>query len=334
MDAVRHFVTTRDGVRLMLLHFPARRRASPAVLLLHGFAQNHRAFDAPNRSFARHLQHAGFHVFVGTLRGRHASHKHAASLPHGFWHYVEEDAPALVRGMAALVPEDVPRLMVGHSMGGIITVSLPEHVGNLLCGRVAWCSPLWFLHWLGPLHGPLALWMRAVRAGLPVPLPTSVVGPGLAFGAPVLDRARPWPMAVWKPGGVEPALLKWALQKTFAPEGLRVLADLMELGRTKGAHAGKVPVMARLRTLTGPLLVAAADHDALAPPRSVRPLYEAAQAAQRRWMVFGRRHGGHSFGHLDVILGRAAPAIVWPAVTTFLAQAAHAAGLGPGAIPE
>ena len=62
------------------------------------------------------------------------------------------------------------------------------------------------------------------------------------------------------------------------PEAWRVLADLMELGVSSGRTAGGVPVAERAASIEGPLLVAAAGEDRLAPPRSVHPLRDAADA--------------------------------------------------------
>ncbi|MBI5494976.1 MAG: alpha/beta fold hydrolase [Deltaproteobacteria bacterium] len=316
MTPHRLVARTGDGVHLTVRHFPARKDRAPAVLVVHGFAQNHRAFDVPGRSLAHHLAEHGVHVFLGELRGRHASHRGAATLPHGFRHYVDEDAPAMLEAVTRHLGQE--RVMVlGHSMGGLICAALPERAARHVAARILLCPPYRFLDWLTVARRPLALWMRAVRAGLPLRLPTRMVGPALAAGRALLDLPLPTPLAVWAPGSVEPDMLEWALHHSFAWEAWRVLADLLELGATHGERAGRVPVGDRVRALEGPLLVLAANRDGLAPPRTVEPLYRAAGSREKEYRVLGRelRRG---MGHLDAVMGKHAPAHVWPVLREFL----------------
>ena len=60
-----------------------------------------------------------------------------------------------------------------------------------------------------------------------------------------------------------------------------------------------------------PALVIAGTHDLLAPVASVRPGYTLHPGPDRTWWEL-------PFGHADVILGRDAPAQVWPVITRWL----------------
>src|SRR5690606_153600 len=69
-----------------------------------------------------------------------------------------------------------------------------------------------------------------------------------------------------------------------------------------------------------PLLVLAAEHDTLLPPRDARRAYDHSQASDKAFVSFGPRRGDDAFGHLDLILGHKAPEQVWPVVLDWLAD--------------
>src|SRR5690606_26287692 len=66
-----HYARTRDGWQLALHHRPpARGGHGTPLLLCHGMGSNRFNMDGPGRaSLARHLQAAGFDVWVLELRG-------------------------------------------------------------------------------------------------------------------------------------------------------------------------------------------------------------------------------------------------------------------------
>ena len=68
-------VTTDDGVELdvHLSRGSATAADAPVVIVCHGFIQNRRAFEAPERSMLDHLRSLGVCVAVIELRGRHGS---------------------------------------------------------------------------------------------------------------------------------------------------------------------------------------------------------------------------------------------------------------------
>jgi hypothetical protein len=71
-----HYVSTRDGWRIAVVHYKARTDASTKhkypVLLCHGLSSNRLAYDmgADQVSFARYLANEGFDVFAIELRGK------------------------------------------------------------------------------------------------------------------------------------------------------------------------------------------------------------------------------------------------------------------------
>ena len=61
----------------------------------------------------------------------------------------------------------------------------------------------------------------------------------------------------------------------------------------------------------GPLLVIAGANDDLAPPASVRPAFVRSYAADKTYRAL-------PLGHIDLLVGRAAPRLTWALVTDWL----------------
>ena len=89
---------------------------------------------------------------------------------------------------------------------------------------------------------------------------------------------------------------------------------------------GAVDYRAALGRVDTPLLLIAGSADRLATPAAVRRTLDYLPPAAASYLEFGRAHG-HSidYGHADLILGRAAPAEVFPAVARWLAERAATA---------
>ena len=295
---------TPDGaqVHLTVHRAPA---AAASVLLLHGFAQNAAIFDVPGRSMVAALVDAGITAMVAQMRGRTQRVR-----AHGLGRYVFLDAPTLVAAAAAQA--NGPLIMVGHSMGALVAACLPAPASALLAGRVLVAPPFHFAPQLAALRAPLsyALGKTALH------LPTRMAGPLLGALRGVVDVR--WPrslMATWAPGSTEPHVLAHVLAASFVDEPAGVLADLMSLGR--GApYAGRVPVLQSLAQLTGPALVLGGHADGLAVSSGVRRLYQALGTPDRTLQLYP------GVGHVDILVGRSAPAVSWPAMLGFVHRVA------------
>jgi pimeloyl-ACP methyl ester carboxylesterase len=316
----RRTLRAEDGAELAYVRrwVPSAAGEKGALILCPGFAQNHRAFDVPGRSMMDHLARAGFQVYALTLRGKHRSGLVAASRGHAFSHYVRCDAPAAI----AWVKKRHGKVgWIGHSMGGLVGVSLAPSWQKEISALCCIGSPLKPGRSLVG-HALLSrLGMSLVRRGQRrrVPLPTESAGQFLHRGSRPLDLPFVrFPLQVWAPGSMDKANLQFGLQETFDRESFGALADMMDLVRTDGEWAGDIPLGQRLRNLETPLLVIAGDRDGLATKDQVRALYERAGPARKSWLLLDRQRCGVSFGHLDLISGRAAPQWVWPQVGAFL----------------
>jgi len=115
----------------------------------------------------------------------------------------------------------------------------------------------------------------------------------------------PWlpiPLRAWAPGAFEPALREEYLRAAFDVGTLGQLADIADRARDFGDQWSRCAV---------PALVIAGERDLIAPPASVYPGYAEGPEGDRTWAAL-------PFGHGDLILGRDAPARVWPLVTRWL----------------
>jgi len=322
----RLLVETSDGVRVAL----ARLRSAPngsaggaPVLCVHGVACNGRTFDfGPGRSLGRSLAAAGFDVYLLDLRGAGASDR-PRRWAFGFFDYVDRDVPAV---LAAIKARTGARrvLWVGHSMGGLIGF---EHLAAAdgrgpadLAAVVAIGSPLNLAGTRADLRA-LARLMPLVRVLMPfVPL-----GFVTRFLSPWAGRLRAYPETLFvNPAQTPGAVLRHFMVEVVHDVSRRVLDELTaRLLHDVSATGRPVDVVREgLARSTVPTLVlaGAADH--------IAPLAACDLRAQRRGcdhtqIELSTQAGApFDFGHLDLIVGDAAPTHVYaPVVSFLLAQA-------------
>ena len=292
----------RFMVRKRTLSPEAPLRRHP-VLLLHGFGQNRRAWHLSGRSFANHLAAEGFDVFNTELRGHGRSRRAGAPPPRSLDESVDVDLPAALDTVAALSGH-ARVFLVGHSLGGLISYAVAAARPSRVAGVVTLGAPYRF----GAGNPTLALARRAMVSAAAVvgahrPFPMALVRAGFRGTAPAWDL--PWlplPLRAWAPGAFEPSLRDEYLREAF---------DVGTLGQL--AHvAARAREFERAWSLCEvPALVIAGEHDLLAPPASVHPAFVEGLGRHRTWATL-------PFGHGDLILGRDAPAQVWPLVTRWL----------------
>jgi pimeloyl-ACP methyl ester carboxylesterase len=284
--------------------------ARAAVILLHGFIQNAAAWSVPSRSLVHTLVDAGYAVYPFNLRGRDGG-----VVRHDLLTAVDEDAAAVVHAVA---DRHERVAFVGHSMGGLIGASLPPRAAQKLAAVAVLGSPLF--------PGRPILHRRPVTTSL------WTFGRGMGFsgrafdgpryarafvaGRKLLDGAmsRALPLPLWRPGSfADDNDLRHTLENAFAFDSHHVLADLIDMVRTSGVSAGRLPIARRLQEMTAPLLAIAGDVDALAPPDSVRALVQRTASRDKRFLEV-------SAGHIDLVVGDSAPSLVWGPLTSFLGR--------------
>jgi pimeloyl-ACP methyl ester carboxylesterase len=321
-------VETPDGVSLAL----ARLRPAPdgpaggaPVLCVHGVACNGRTFDfAPDRSLGRTLAAAGFDVYLLDLRGAGSSGR-PPRWDFGFFDYVERDVPAV---LAALKARTGARrvLWVGHSMGGLIGfehLAAPDARGEAdLAALVAIGSPLNLVGTRADLRG-LARLMPLVRWLTPV----VHLGFVTRLLSPWAGRLRVYPETLFtNPAQTPGAVLRHFMVEVVHDVSRRVLEELVARLLHDRSTTGRPVDAVRTGLARSPVptlvLAGAADH--IAPLRAC-DLGAQRAACDHTWVELSRRAGAPvDFGHLDLVVGDAAPTHVYaPIVSFLLARAAR-----------
>jgi pimeloyl-ACP methyl ester carboxylesterase len=292
-----------DGRLAILRKFV--RPDGPKVVLVHGFAQNRYTWHSPGRSLSAWLAARGFDVHVLELRGH--GNSRAAGGPERFADYVA-DARVAARSLRE------PAFWVGHSLGGAAGYA------------VATETPVRGVIGLGALYrfgqANLALNVlcrlsnlvrgREILGGLSVR--TRLAGQLLGRLYGISDIAGyAFPISGWAPGSIEPELLAERLERGFDWTSLHVWLDMARWGAEHDFDYA-----AAWKRTDVPLLVIAGDLDHLMPPDDARAAYDEAGSTDRRWVLMDDWNTGVHWGHLDLILGREAPRVVWPLLADWM----------------
>jgi polyhydroxyalkanoate synthase subunit PhaC len=288
-----------------------------AVLLVHGFGQNRYTWHTSRRSFANYLAAEGFDVFNLDLRGRGRSRRFGALQDTILDDYIREDVPAAIRTVLRVSAHSQVYL-VGHSMGGIISYAVAgSTMRDEVAGVVSFGSPYRFglgsrfLAFVGPLLYGARL--TGIFDRNP-PLPIRKLGEHMVKRSWLWDNPRvPIPMRPWTPRSMEPEILAENLSAAFEHTRVAIALGLVGLGSESAlkSHDGLNDYGLAFELADKPLLVIAGSRDALAPPASVRPVYDRSRSSDKTFREF-------PLGHIDLLLGRDAPQLVWPLVKTWL----------------
>jgi pimeloyl-ACP methyl ester carboxylesterase len=298
------------------------------VLLIHGFGQNRYAFHLPSRSMVNHLARAGFDVFNIDLRGRGRSEHLGATRPNAVLDFIRHDVPTALDEIAAISGPQ-PVFLVGHSLGGVIAYAVAADHPDRVAGVVSLGAPYHFAsgsRWIGGFGAAFLALDR--RFPLPnVPVPTR------GFGSLVRATRRfvesplyPFPIRGFRRGALEPHILNehMALAMDF---GCVVTLRAMftwasELAAQGAASAERLFGYARrFEALDMPLLVIGGTDDDLAPPASVKPAFLHSKSSDKRYREL-------PFGHIDMLVGRDAPLLIWPLIEAWIGQRAYRRPLG------
>jgi polyhydroxyalkanoate synthase len=292
-----------------------------AVLLIHGFGQNRYTWHTSRRSFANYLAAEGFDVFNLDLRGRGRSRRFGALHDTIIDDYIREDVPSAIRSVLRVSGEKQV-FLVGHSMGGIIGYAVAgSTMREEVAGVVTFGSPYRF--GLGSrflaAFGPLLYGARLTGIfDRNPPIPIRWIGGQMAKRRWFWDNPLiPIPMRPWHPRSMEPEILAENLAAAFEHTRVAIALGLVGLGSESAlkSHDGLNDYGLAFELADKPLLVIAGSRDALAPPASVRPVYERSRSSDKTFREF-------PLGHIDMLLGRDAPQSVWPLVRTWLSARA------------
>ena len=291
------------------------------VLLVHGFGQNRYAWHLPSRSLANHLVREGFDVFNLDLRGHGRSRALSRRRARGVECYVREDLPSAIEEVQRL-SGGRPVWVVGHSLGGLITYAAAPALDGAIAGIASIGSPYHFTRGSFSLRG-IAMFMRALSAARVKPgnlaLTIRPIGAVMrTFRAVAEHPLYPIPLRGWHAGSLEPHVLDEHLRLAFDNAGLGEILDMFDWANQRRFGGQGTDYVDRFEKLALPLLVVSGSNDDLAPPASVRPAFVRSRSPDKTYRSF-------ALGHIDLLVGRDAPKVVWPLVSGWVGARLKAA---------
>jgi predicted alpha/beta hydrolase len=318
-----HFAHTPDGWRLALhRHAAGPPELGLPVILCPGYACNRHFIDwDAEYSLARFLARRGFDAWVIELRGRGLSHPTPACAAPRTWTFDDlalHDVPTAVRHVARMTRRRVA--WVGHSMGGMLLYASLGGPGGAelpIVAGVTLAAPVAF----PPVSSELLA--RLGRLLLDVAL-TETIHQRLALGVLWQLVGRTAALGIgMNPANVDRRVVGAALQHALCNVSrakLRQLSDWSLTGRFASVD-GRVDYRAALAHITTPLLVVAGTADRLATPATVERALAHLPPRTATYLEAGRGQGfSVDYGHVDLVLGRAAPAEIFPAIADWLAR--------------
>lgn len=258
------------------------------VILLHGSFTNRRFWFSPKGiGFGAYLARAGFDVWIPEMRGHGLSPRNPTYRKNRVLDYARYDLPAI----ADFVMEQTGQAphWMGHSLGGVVLAAAAG--GGYLEQRSAASLTL--------------LGAQVSRVYLPLKLPL-VEWSGHFFLScmPHLSGTRLGRGPEDEPIGVARDALRWY--------GL--------FGRF---GSGTENWWQGLATVRIPVLAVSAEGDRQDPPAACERLLRQFGSATREHLCLGPRNGFSSpFGHVEMLISKAAQREVWPRLTDWLRRQA------------
>jgi alpha-beta hydrolase superfamily lysophospholipase len=328
MDRVANALT-EDGWRIALhVYEPSneKKRRHP-VVLCHGLAANHMAFDThADTSLARHLASRGYLALAVDLRGHGHSERPTRRGERRFgWSfddYLLFDVPATIAW--AKHASGAPSVhWIGHSMGGLLAYAHLARGGSRdFCSVTTIGSSLDYsgtksgFHSLYPLRSLLER-IPFVPVGLLARATAGLVG---RVETP-FQRFNVWP------SNIDPDHWRRVSRCGFHAVSAPVMAQLASAMRAGGLRSrdGSTAYLDGLASATAPVLAVAGDRDAQCPPDAAERTLAMLGSPRRELRVFGksRGHGDH-YGHFDLVIGRRAKAEVFPCIDAWVDAADEA----------
>ena len=279
----------------------------PAVILVHGFAQNRFTWRLSQRSLCGYLAQRGYEVLNVELRGHGLSRRWGAPGAEGIADYVED----LVRVVSRC--REAP-FVVGHSLGGAAGIGVASRVP--IRGLVHLAGVYAFARNNATMRALArsTLAFEPVLRRAPIRVRTGWAGSALSRLYQITDIAGYGaPIAGWAPGSIERDLLDERLRLGFDWTSVEVW---LEMSRWAVGRSG--PFHEAFATLDLPLLVAVGDVDPLVRVDDARRCYQASGSSDKELIVFDAFDHQVHWGHIDLILGRMAPVEVWPRLVAWL----------------
>lgn len=323
-----HHVRTDDGWTIALRRYRPRGEGPifrEPVILCHGLGANHfNLYWDPPWGLAQYLADRGHDCWVISLRGHDGSdrpdRRRGRRWGFTFDDYLRHDVPAAI-GHVLRTTGEARAQWVGHSMGGILAYALAgtEWEERLGAGIVAVASPASFSH-----QRYLIRWARVgtflcIGGRLPQRWITRMIAPFTGH------FEIPFSELVIAPKSMEPQVVRRLQANAFEDisEGVMRQFDDWVRNDTIRSFDRSIDYGARLAALRVPILLVGGSKDRMAPPGCMRAAFERIGSEAKRLILFGREFGSQAdYGHGDLLLGRRAPAEVFPAIEAWLRERA------------
>jgi predicted alpha/beta hydrolase len=306
----RVYYRTEDGWEAPLWRYPPPPgQPGEPILMVHGFAANHLAFDFhTDVSLARTLRAAGFDVYLMEHRGdRMSIAPEGRQHSYDFDDIVTQDVPAAIARIQEIT--GFGRVMwLGHAMGGqLLYAHLARGGAQDIAAAITLCAPVTFE--VPKSHARLAAAVaRLVPEGWLIP--TRALQQLIA---PITSTEMASPLALDTEG---PLLRGMMLHGSEDVEVglLRQITRWLQSGTLTDRH-DQLDYLAAIRGIEIPLFGVAAKGDPICPPTSARPALEALHPAHIKWKLLDE-----DWGHVDVLMGRRAPKLLFPELVAWLVQ--------------
>lgn len=253
------------------------------VILLHGSFSNRRFWYSPKGvGLGAYLARAGFDVWIPEMRGHGLSPRNIAWKHNSVADYARDDLPligAFVREQSGQVPH-----WVGHSLGGTTLVAA---LGGGFLNAEQMASVALFGTQVSRVYWPLKV-------------------PPLTWGVKLLLKR-------W--GQISGPRFKRGPEDEpvgLALESMRWHGLFGRFGDKQGDW------WAGLAEVDVPLLAVAGAGDFQDPVWACRKLFDQLGGARKQFLRLGREEGFEAFGHVDMLVSKAAQAQVWPLVERWL----------------
>jgi pimeloyl-ACP methyl ester carboxylesterase len=319
-----HFARTADGWRIALSRYlPENPVGAEPVVLCHGIGANRRNLDLTDElSLAGYLAARGYDVWLIELRGRGFSTRPRLfsrfRYDWSFDEYVEQDIPAAL-GVVRRVTGSAAVHWVGFSMGGMAMLAYLSDPRRQVEVRsaVAIAAPGSFKRQREYLAGRLIRHARWLRHALL-----------LRVLAPLAGYWHPAPIhIIHNPENLDGRSLRLAMVNVvvnFSRNELLQFSDWIvnDVFRSLDRRRDYRAEMGRVET---PLLCLAGPRDLIAPPDMVKVVFDAVASPDKKLVICSRAGGFRvNYGHVDLVLGKSAPAEIYPLVRDWLdAHASH-----------